>query len=262
MAGLVYPKFFPILQDKVTIVTGAAQGMGEATAKLFAAAGAKVLCVDFNDAEGEKTVQEIRENGGEASYLHVDISNEEEVINMVNTAVERYGRLDGAVNNAAKAQNYVPFWEFDSNFWDEIHKVNVKGTALCMKYETLQMMKQGNGGSIVNVSSINSVRPKDLSVSYTSSKHAVLGLTKVASMEAGKYGIRISCLAPGAINTPMLRSNLAKKGVGLEAVAGMSRLGRHGEPEEIAMGNLFLISDMSSYVTGTTLFVDGGHSAL
>ncbi|AWI03601.1 SDR family NAD(P)-dependent oxidoreductase [Clostridium drakei] len=262
MSGLIYPKFFPILNDKVVIVTGAAMGMGEATAKLFAAAGAKVLCADHNEEEGRRTVDEIVKAGGTATFQFTEIANSSDVQAMVKAAVDIYGHLDGAVNNAAHIQDDKRAWDFDEDYWDELEAVNIKGTAMCMKYEIQQMIKQGNGGSIVNVSSINSVRPKDFSVAYTSSKHAVMGMTKVASMEAGQYNIRVSCLAPGGINTPMLRDAVVKVGKKVTELGGMSRLGRIGEPEEIAMGNLFLISDMSTYVTGTTLFVDGGHSVL
>lgn len=262
MSGLKYPEFYPILKDKVVIVTGAAMGMGEATAKLFAAAGAKVLCADHNEEEGLQTVAEITANGGIAKFQYTQIEDSAQVQAMVKTAVDTWGRLDGAVNNAAHVQDTNVAWEFDEDYWDELQAVNIKGTAMCMKYELQYLIEQNQGGSIVNVSSCNSVRPKDRSLAYTTSKHGVMGMTKVASMEAGKYNIRVSCLGPGGINTPMLQKAAASIGKNVKDLGGMSRLGRIGEPEEVAMGNLFLISDMSTYVTGTTLFVDGGHTVL
>jgi glucose 1-dehydrogenase len=261
MPGLVYPKAFPILEGKVIIVTGAAMGMGEATAKLFAASGAKVVVADHNDEEGRKTADEIKKAGGEAIFQFCEIADSKDVREMVAATVRIYGRLDGAVNNAAHIQDFSKAAEFDEDYWDELMAVNVKGTALCMKYELAQFVKQGRGGSIVNVSSINGLRPQPVSIAYTSSKHAVPGMTKVAALEYGELGIRVNCLAPGAINTPMLRD--AIKGAGMHAGdvgKGMSVLLRVGEPEEVAQGNLFLISDMSSYVTGSTLYVDGGYA--
>lgn len=261
MSGLVYPKSYPILQDKVIIVTGSAMGMGEATSKLFAASGAKVLCADHNKEEGKKVVEEIIAAGGDATFQFCEIADVDDVKAMVEAAVRIYGRLDGAVNNAAHIQDFTLAADFDESYWDELMAVNVKGTALCMKYELAQMIKQGNGGSIVNVSSINGWRPQPISVAYTASKHAVTGMTKVAALENGEHGIRVNCLAPGAINTPMLRAAVASAGIHAQDVGkGMSPLLRVGEPEEVAWGNLYLISDLSSYTTGSTLFVDGGYA--
>lgn len=193
---------YPVLEGKVAIVTGAAMGMGEATARLFAEAGAKVVVADFNDELGTKVAESIVADGGQAAFTHVDVSNEAEVEAMVKFAVDTYGRLDAAVNNAARAPDQGGVHEFDPNVWDGIMAVDFKGVALCMKYEILQLRAQGDGGSIINISSVSGFRPQPNNPAYVAAKHAVVGLTKAAALENGMEGIRINSVAPGAIDTP------------------------------------------------------------
>ena len=145
---------FPVLESKVAIVTGAAMGMGEATAKLFAQAGAKVAVADFNAEHGERVASEIEAAGGEAIFVRVDISKPDQVERMVADTVAAYGRLDPAVNNAALTPDDKPVSDFDEDYWDRLMAVDLKGTALCMKYELSQMIAQGDGGSIINISSV------------------------------------------------------------------------------------------------------------
>lgn len=253
---------FPVLQDKVAIVTGAAQGMGEATARLFADAGAKVVVADFNKELGEAVAADIRAKGGEATFVPVDISKGEQVKAMVDATVEKYGRLDVAVNNAALTPDQAPIHEFDEAYWDRLMSVDLKGVALSLKYEIQQFRKQGGGGSIVNISSVSGFRPQPGNPAYIAAKHGVVGLTKAAALENGPENIRVNSVAPGAIDTPMLRGALAEMGIVPEEYAPqLSLLNRFGQAEEIAQASLWLASDASSYVTGTTIHADAGYTS-
>jgi len=248
------------LEGKVIIVTGSAMGMGEATAKLFAAEGAKVVVADFNEERGRAVADEIVQSGGEAHFVKVDISKSGEVQAMVARTVEVYGRLDCAVNNAALTPDAEPIVSFDEDYWDRVMAVDLKGTALCVKYELQQMIAQGGGGSIVNISSVSGFRPQPTNVAYVAAKHGVNGVTKVAAMENGRMGIRVNAVAPGAIDTPMLRNALEQFNLKEETYAPqLSLLGRFGKGEEVAQASLWLCSDRSSYVTGTILHVDAGY---
>jgi glucose 1-dehydrogenase len=178
---------------------------------------------------------------------------------MVKFTVDTYGRLDCAVNNAALKPDNNTFAELDEEYWDRLQEVDLKGTALCMKYEIRQFLAQGDGGRIVNISSINAFKPTTGNPAYQAFKHGVEGLTKAAAFEYGLKGIRINSVAPGAIRTPMLEAAL--KSLGIEEkdiIPTMSLIGRLGEPREVAQGSLFLCSDAASYVHGTVLHVGGG----
>lgn len=252
---------FPVLQDKVAIVTGAAMGMGEATAKLFAKAGAKVVIADYNDELGTKVAEEINASGGTAHFVHVDISKADQVKAMIDETVKVFGRLDCAVNNAAITPDQGSSAEFDEDYWDRLMSIDLKGTALCQKYELQQFMAQGGGGSIVNISSVSGFRPQPGTPAYVAAKHAVYGLTKTAAMEFGAQNIRVNSVAPGAVDTPMLRGALEQFGLDPVAYAPqLSLLGRFAQPEEIAQASMWLCSDASSYVTGTVLHVDAGYA--
>jgi glucose 1-dehydrogenase len=233
--------------------------MGKATAELFAEEGAKVIVADFNAEEGLKVVEQIKANGGEATFCKVDSSNAKQVEEMVQFTVDTYGRLDCAVNNAALKPDNNSFEDLDEEYYDRLQAVDLKGTALCMKYELRQFMAQGNGGSIVNISSINAFKPTIGNPAYQAFKHGVEGLTKAAAFEYGVKGVRINSVAPGAIRTPMLTAALKDKGLTEEdIIPQMSLIGRLGEVKEIAQGTLFLSSDDASYVHGTVLHVGGG----
>lgn len=206
---------FPILEGKVAIVTGAAMGMGEATAKLFAEAKATVVIADFNEEKGRAVTEAINAGIGEAAFVKVDISKSEDVQKMVRFAVDTFGKLDVAVNNAALTPDDKPAAEFDEAYWNRLISVDLSGTALCMKYELLQMQKQGHGGSIINISSVSGFRPQPNNIAYVAAKHGVVGMTKVAAMENGPLNIRVNSVAPGApgaIDTPMLRGALDQFG--------------------------------------------------
>lgn len=252
---------FPVLQDKVAIITGGAMGMGEATARLFAEAGAKVVVADFNEEKGRAVADDIASTGAEALFVKVDISKGDQVEAMVAATVERFGRLDVAVNNAALTPDNAPVAEFDEDYWDRLMGVDLKGTALCMKYELRQLLAQGEGGSIVNISSVSGFRPQPNNIAYVAAKHGVVGMTKVAALENGPHNIRVNSVAPGAIDTPMLRGALEEVGTTAEEFAPiLSVLNRFGQASEIAEASLWLASDQSSYVTGTTLHVDAGYT--
>lgn len=253
---------FPILEGKVAIITGSAMGMGEATAKLFAEAKAKVVVADFNEEKGQRVVEEINTAGGEAAFVKVDISNAEQVKAMVQFAVNTFGKLDIAINNAALTPDDKPADSFDEDYWDRLMAVDLKGTALCQKYELQQMKKQGYGGSIVNISSVSGFRPQPENIAYVAAKHGVVGITKVAALENGQFNIRVNSVAPGAIDTPMLRGALEQFGLNEKEYAPqLSLLNRFGQPREIAQVSLWLASDLSSYVTGTTIHADAGYTS-
>lgn len=166
------------------------------------------------------------------------------------------------MNNAAITPDDKPVAEFDEDYWDRLMSVDLKGTALSMKYELQQLLEQGDGGSIVNISSVSGFRPQPDKIAYVAAKHGVVGMTKVAALENGQHNIRVNSVAPGAIDTPMLRGALEQFGLDADEYAPqLSRLNRFGQAEEIAQASMWLISDQSSYVTGTTIHADAGYTS-
>ncbi len=251
-----------VLEGKVAIVTGAAQGMGAATALLFAEAGAKVVVADMNEDLGLTLVAMIEQAGGQALFQRVNVSVAAEVDAMVQAAVAHFGRLDVAVNNAAVSPDTKPLAEMDEAEFDRVIAVDLKGVALCLKYQLSQMIREGGGGSIVNIGSVSSFRPQPSNGVYVAAKHGVVGLTKVAAIENGVHGIRVNTVAPGAIDTPMLRDALERMGCSeAEFAPALSLLGRFGQPREVAQASLWLASEQSSYVTGSTIHVDAGYTS-
>lgn len=181
---------------------------------------------------------------------------------MVDKTVEKYGRLDMAVNNAALTPDDKPVAEFDENYWNRLIAIDLNGTALCMKYELQQLMKQGGGGLIINISSVSAFRPQPNTVAYVAAKHGVIGMTKTAAVEYGQYNIRVNSVDPGAVDTPMLRGALEQFGLNEKDYAPqLSLLCRFAQPEEIAQASMWLASDSSSYVTGTTIHVGAGYTS-
>lgn len=189
---------YPVLNGKVAIITGGVQGMGRATAEVFLKAGAKVVIADILADEGQTVATELAQLG-DITFVQTDISKSEQVQNLISKTIEKYGRLDCAVNNAALTPDGKPLVDFDEDYWNKLVSINLTGTALCCKYEMQQMIKDGTKGSIVNIASISSFRPHPNMPAYTSTKHALIGLTKHASSEGGPKGIRINAVAPGAI---------------------------------------------------------------
>lgn len=245
-----------LFKDKVALVTGGASGIGRATALAFSREGAKVVVADVNAGGGEETVRLISGNGGDALFNKCDVSNASDVEAMVNKAVEAYGRIDCAFNNAGVGvlKSVVECTEED---WDRTLSVNLKGVWLCMKYELLQMFKQ-RSGAIVNTSSAAGLLATQGHAPYTASKHGVVGITKVAALDGAPYGVRVNAVCPGGVLTPMLEPLLEAEPHMKEVMKMMHPLRRIGKPEEIAAAVLWLCSDAASFVTGVAFPVDGG----
>lgn len=246
------------LEDKVGLVTGGASGIGRATAMAFARQGAKVVLADLVVDGGEEVVRLIKEAGGEAIFVKCDVSKTAEVEAMINKAVETYGRLDYAFNNAGIEGDIAPVAECTEENWDRVIAVNLKGVWLCMKYEIRQMLKQGRG-AIVNMSSVSGLVGDPDHPAYGASKHGVSGLTKAAALEYARAGIRVNAVCPAAIRTPMIERTLqAQPELSWQSLASGHPMGRIGEPEEVAEGVLWLCSDAASFITGHLLVLDGG----
>ncbi len=245
------------LQGKVALVTGGASGIGLATALAFFREGAKVVIADMNDREGGGIVEMIRSEGGEAGFVRTDVSQTDDVERMVRTAVDTYGRLDCACNNAGIEGVQAPVAESTRENWDRVIGVNLTGAWLCMKYEIGQMLDQG-GGSIVNVSSVAGLVGFQNIPAYVASKFGVEGLTRAAALEYAQRNIRVNTVAPGVIRTAMVE-RVTGGNPEIEAqYTAMEPMGRMGTPEEVAAAVLWLCSDAASFVTGTSLVVDGG----
>lgn len=209
MPSVPEAEIFPALKGKVAIVTGGAQGMGRTTCEVFLKAGAKVVMCDIKD-EGAGVAKELAPLG-DIHFVRADISKTEEVQGLIAQTVSRFGRLDAAVNNAARTPDNTALTEFDEDYWRSLVDINLTGTALCCKYEMQQMIRQGGGGTIVNIASINAYKPQPKMPAYTAAKHALVGLTKHASMEGGQHGIRVNAIAPGAIYVSELSLTLNRK---------------------------------------------------
>lgn len=245
---------------RVALVTGAAGGMGRATAYAFARAGAAVVVADLADG-GQETADTIAADGGRATFVRTDVSSSEDVQAMVAAAVDGFGGLHCAVNAAAIETETTFLADCEEDRFDRIMAVNVRSVFLSMKYEIRAMLESG-GGAIVNICSTNSYRPRPKQSAYTASKHAVAGMTATAAIEYAGQGVRINGIAPGSIDTPMLRGALAARGTPEEdAIRRMSLVGRFGTVEEIAHAALWLCSPESSYTVGHILSVDGGYLA-
>ena len=251
------------LEGKVALVTGGSSGIGRATCLAFAREGAKVVVADVNPRGGQETVSMVKEAGGEAIYVQADVSRAADVEAMVNRAVQAYGRLDCAHNNAGVSGGgrRAPMHEYSEEDWDRIIGINLKGVWLCMKYEVPQMLRQG-GGAIVNTASIMGlVGSWSRNIAYNASKHGVVGLTKTAALEYAQSGIRINAVCPGYIRTPILDPLLSSNPEIEGQIIARHPIGRLGRPEEIAEAVVWLCSDAASFVTGHTMTVDGGYVA-
>jgi NAD(P)-dependent dehydrogenase (short-subunit alcohol dehydrogenase family) len=245
------------VDGKVALVTGGGSGIGRATALAFAREGAKVVVADIVVAGGEETVRMIKAAGGEALFVKADVAKAAEVEAMIKKAVETYGRVDCAFNNAGIEGAVAPTHECTEENWDRVVAIDLKGVWLCMKYEIPQMLKQG-GGAIVNTASVAGLVGFQGAPAYVASKHGVNGLTKTAALEYAKSGIRVNAVCPGVIHTPMVERAFSANPQMAESVAAIEPVGRMGKPEEIAEAVVWLCSDAASFVTGLPMAVDGG----
>ena len=233
------------LDGKVALVTGASSGIGRATAIVFAREGAKLVLDDIDVAGGEETVKLVKEAGGEAIFVRADVMNSTDVAALVSKAVESYGRLDCAFNNAGISGVTATTTECPEENWDHVIDVNLKGVWLCMKYEISQMLKQG-GGAIVNISSIAGLIGVQGRPAYIASKHGVAGLTKAAALEYGKDKIRVNAVCPGVIRTAIMDRLFTEMPQLEETRVAQHPIGRLGFPEEVAEAVVWLCSDAAS----------------
>lgn len=249
------------IENKVAIVTGAASGMGKSIAKLFAEEGAKVVVSDLNLEKAQVVVDEIEANGGTAFAIVANVAKEEDVQNLVDSTVEKYGTLDILINNAGIMDNFEPVEAVTDERWDLIMDVNAKGPMRTIR-KAIPIFKEKKFGIIVNIASAGGLYGSRAGAIYTASKHAVVGLTKNVGFQYANLGIRCNAIAPGAVKTNIGTSIYAPDAFGMErAMAGMALSPRSGEPEEIAKVALFLASDESTFVNATTITVDGGWTA-
>ena len=246
------------LQNKIAIITGAGSGIGKAAAELLAEAGAKVVISDINEEHGNSAVQAIKQNGGDAFFVKADSSSPEDNEALVNQAIQQYGGLDIAVNNAGIGGPLVPTGEYPIEGWKKVIDINLNGVFYGMRYQLPAMLEWG-GGSIINISSIHGASGVRNSSAYAATKHAVIGLTRAAALEYSAKGIRINAVGPGYILTPLLQNTLDD--AAREALVGLHPIGRLGYPREIAEMILWLASSKASFATGAYYPVDGGYLA-
>lgn len=246
---------------QVALVTGAANGIGRATAQAFAAEGLKVVVADLDVLGGEETVALIQAAGGEALFVSCDVTREADVQNLMAQTIEAYGRLDYAFNNAGIEIEKGRLAEGSLDEFDAIMGVNVKGVWLCMKYQLPLLLAQG-GGAIVNTASVAGLGAAPKMSIYAASKHAVIGLTKSAAIEYAKKKIRVNAVCPAVIDTDMFRRAYEADPKKAEFAAAMHPVGRIGKVEEIASAVLYLCSDGAAFTTGHALTVDGGATAI
>lgn len=247
-----------ILSNRVTLITGGGSGIGRAAALACAEEGGKIIIADTDVEGGEETRRQIHDKGGEALFIRADVSKTADVQGLVTQAVKHYGRLDCAFNNAGIEGESTPLAESKEEVWDRVLGINLKGVWLCMKYELLQMLKQGSG-AIVNNASVLGLVGTPSNPAYTASKHGVVGLTKSAALAYAQSGIRVNVVCPGFIQSPLTDRKFALSPERRDAVIAKHPIGRLGTTNEIAAAVVWLFSDASSFVTGHTLTVDGGY---
>ena len=243
-----------LLEGKVAVITGGANGLGKATALLFSEHGAKIVIIDINQEAGNKVVSEIIENGGIASFIKTDISKSAEVIKMMDSVIATYGGVDILINNAGILAD-AQLVKMTEETWDRVININLKGIFLCGQVAAKAMIEKDNGGVILNTSSVVGIYGNFGQSNYVASKAGVIGMTKTWARELGKYNIRVNAVAPGFMKTEIIKDMPEKI---INYMKEKVYLKRMGEPEDIANAFLYLASDMGKYVNGTVLSVDGG----
>lgn len=248
------------LENKTAIVTGAASGMGKAIAILFAKEGAKVVLADLIQDDADQVAEEIRKQGGKAMAIACDVSNEESVIDLIETAIADFGGLDILVNNAGIMDNFTPLDRVNDGLWEKVMAVNVNGPFYTSRLAIRHMLTKGKG-VIINIASIGGLFGARAGLAYTTSKHALVGMTKNIGFMYAKKGIRCNAIAPGGVNTNIMKNAQPDAEGAVLCSSGIGSNPRMGEPEEIAKTALFLASDESSFITGEVITVDGGWTA-
>jgi len=248
------------LDGKVGLVTGGTSGIGRETAVLFAKAGVKIVVAGRREAEGYETIEMIRAAGGDGLFVKTDVSKASEVEALIRKAVEAFGRLDIAFNNAGIEGVWVPIIRQAEEEFDSTMNVNLKGVWLCLKYEIKQMIKQGLGGAIVNMASISGLVGAAGAAAYSASKHGVIGLTQSAALETARSRIRVNAVCPGAVETSMADRLFGAPQVH-KYVLSCHPIGRFARPSEVAEAVVWMCSDSASFMTGQSLVLDGGFLA-
>ncbi len=247
------------MKNQTVLITGALTGIGRATAVAFAREGAKIVVSGRNEDKGSELAAELRGLGAEAEFIRADVRNEDDVKNLTEKTVKRFGRLDVAVNNAGTEGKSGPIIEQTAGSYSEVFDTNVLGVLLCLKHE-MRVMREQKAGCIVNMSSIVGHRGFAGASIYVASKHAIEGLTKSAALEGVEFGIRVNAVAPGPIDTDMATrfTGTPENKAGLISRVPLSRL---GQPEEVAAAIVFLASPKAAFITGASIAVDGGMQA-
>lgn len=247
------------MEKQTVLVTGAASGMGETAARMFAEAGYAVMLADVNEAAVRAAAQTLIEAGHEAEYVRCDVTDEAQVAAMVERTVARFGRLDAAYNNAGVQSFVTDIADLEIGEYDRVMDINLKGVFFCMKHELRQMRRQGSG-AIVNCSSLGGLVGLPGRAAYHAAKHGVLGLTKSAALEYAERGIRINAVCPGTISTPMVERMVASGDLNEEEAVKLLPIGRFGRSEEVAATVVWLCSPAASFIIGQAIAVDGGYT--
>ncbi len=251
----------PDFEGRVAFITGAASGIGEATARCFARAGAAVLIADVQVELGEAVAADLRQGGARAEFVRCDTGQESEIAASVDRAVAAFGSLDYAVNSAGVTGTGQYTADYEVSDWDRLMGVNLRGVFLCMKHQIRRMLAQDSGGAIVNIASVAGMVGRPGSPAYAASKHGVIGLTKVAALEYAEQKIRVNAICPGMIGTVMTKRFTTRDPAASDIEISKQAIRRLGQPDEIASGVLWLCSDGAAFTTGQAIAIDGGYVA-
>jgi NAD(P)-dependent dehydrogenase (short-subunit alcohol dehydrogenase family) len=243
---------------RVVLVTGAASGIGRATAEALAGLGARIVASDIDTEAGAAAARTLSDGGADVRFVAGDVAEEAATGALVAAAVDAWGRLDAAANCAGVGAGHAETHAYPVDVWDRIVAVNLRGTWLSMRAEIPAILAHGGGGAIVNVSSTLGLRGAPNGSPYSASKHGVIGLTRTAAIEYAQRGIRVNAVCPGAIDTPMMDETFARFPGFREALTGFVPMGRMGAATEVAAAIVWLLSDAASFITGETLTVEGG----